>query len=129
MCNLTPAEKRRLENLLGMGSGYVLDFTNRTFSEFVMDSTGRDIYDVRYQYGSGSKANVLRGFWNAESNSVVSKLLSDLLDYVSEGPCNENRTLAVQACRKIVARIKESMPVADIDALRAADDEKDFEIV
>jgi len=43
MSNLTFTEKRRFEQLLGMETGYVLDFTNRTFAEFVRDSTGRDI--------------------------------------------------------------------------------------
>ena len=51
-----------------MGSGYVLNFSNRTFEEFIIDITGRSIYDGRYDYGSGSKANRLRGFWAAEAN-------------------------------------------------------------
>src|SRR5438034_7424821 len=61
MSDLTGPEKRALERVLAMGGGYILDFSNRTFSEFVMDSTGRDIYDARYDCGSGSKANRLRG--------------------------------------------------------------------
>lgn len=67
-----------------MGSGYVLDFSNRTFAEFILDSTGRDIYISKYDYGSGSKANRLRGFWNEEPNGVVAKLIGDLLDYMQE---------------------------------------------
>jgi hypothetical protein len=85
MSNLTAAEKRKLERLLGMESGYVLEFSNRTFSEFVLDSTGREIYDGKYDYSSGSKANRLRGFWNEEPNGVVAKLIGDLLDYMLEG--------------------------------------------
>ena len=54
MSNLTYVEKRKLEQFLGMSSGYVLDFSNRTFAEFVRDSTGRDIYDPTYDYASGS---------------------------------------------------------------------------
>jgi hypothetical protein len=65
MSNLTFTEKRRFEQLLGMETGYVLDFTNRTFAEFIRDSTGRDIYDARYHYESGSKANRLRAFFGA----------------------------------------------------------------
>ena len=71
MADLTVSEKRAFERLLGMGSGYVLHFSNRTFSEFVMDSTGREIYDSRYDYGSGSKANRLRGFWNEEPHDSI----------------------------------------------------------
>ncbi|PYT91428.1 MAG: hypothetical protein DMG36_18475 [Acidobacteria bacterium] len=62
MSDLTSAEKRKFEQLLGMRSGYVLDFSNRTFTEFVLDSTGRDIFDSRYEYASASKANRLRAF-------------------------------------------------------------------
>jgi hypothetical protein len=84
MSDLTFAEKRKLEQLLGMSSGYVLDFTNRKFAEFVLDSTGRNIYDSRYDNASGSKAHRLRAFWQKENNSVVGKLMGDMLDYNGE---------------------------------------------
>lgn len=63
MSTLNHTEKRKLEDLLGMGTGYVLDFSNRTFAEFITDYSGRNIYDSGYEYGSGSKANRLRKFW------------------------------------------------------------------
>ena len=75
MANLTSLEKRKLEQFLGMDTGYVLNFSNRTFAEFVQESAGRDIYDSRYDYGSGSKANRLRAFWQKEDNAVVGKLM------------------------------------------------------
>ena len=37
MSDLTASEKRKLERLFGMGGRYVLDFSNRTFAEFVED--------------------------------------------------------------------------------------------
>jgi hypothetical protein len=83
MADLTPQEKRDFERVLGMGDGYVLNFSNRTFEEFVLDSTGRLIYDAKYSYGSGSKANRLCGFWREESNPVAGKLLGDLLGYAA----------------------------------------------
>jgi len=55
MADLTFFEKNKLEKLFGMGGGYVLDFSNRTFQEFIADSTGRDIFDPKYEYASGSK--------------------------------------------------------------------------
>ena len=82
MSDLTFVEKRKFEQFLGMSSGYVLDFSNRTFAEFVLDSTGRDIFDARYKYASGSKANRLRAFWQKEDNALVGKLMNDLLDCV-----------------------------------------------
>src|SRR5437868_7922275 len=84
MSDLTNAEKRKLEKLLAMDGGYVLNFSNRTLDQFVLDSIGRSIYDSRYTYGSGSKANQMRGLWKAEANRVVGKLIGDLLDYAVE---------------------------------------------
>jgi hypothetical protein len=54
MSDLTSTERRKLEQLLGMGSGYVLNFSNRTFDDFFFESIGRSIYDPQYDYGRGS---------------------------------------------------------------------------
>ena len=64
-----------------MSSGYVLDFSDRTFKEFISDAIKVDIYDEKYNLGSGSKANRLRGYWRAESNYNIGKLLEKLLEY------------------------------------------------
>ena len=42
MSSLTIVEKRQFERLFQMADGYILGFSNRTFAEFVADSTGRD---------------------------------------------------------------------------------------
>ncbi len=68
MSDLTSIEKLKLEKLLGMGGGYILDFSNRTFEEFILENIGVNIYSEKYDYASGSKANRLRQFWNVESN-------------------------------------------------------------
>jgi hypothetical protein len=104
MSDLTFAEKRKLERVLGMASGYVLDFSNRTFEEFVLDSTGRNIFDSRYDHASGSKANRLRAFWQKEDNRVVGKLLNDLLDCLGE------TSPSVEMCRLIVGRLLNGSP-------------------
>lgn len=117
MSNLTYIEKRKLEQFLGMSSGYVLDFSNRTFAEFVRDSTGRDIYDTSYDYASGSKANRLRAFWQKEANPVVGKLISDMLDYA------DGTGAIKEVCRLIVARLLQDGPVPR-DVIRSQDREK-----
>ena len=68
MSDLNPVEKRIFENIFGMSSGYVLDFLNRIFSEFVLESTGLEIYNVKYSNEVDSKANRLRAFWKLENN-------------------------------------------------------------
>lgn len=129
MSDLSNMDKRKFERLLGMGSGYVLDFSNRTFEEFILDSTGRSIYDPRYEYGSGSKANRLRGFWNTEGNAVVGKLMGDMLDYGMEIGSVANDSPLVEECRRIIARLTQGGPVAELDALTSISDDRDFETV
>ena len=57
MSVLSYLEKRQLERLFEMSDGYVLDFSNREFEEFVFDSVGINVYDDRYAAGGKSKAN------------------------------------------------------------------------
>ena len=49
---------RAVEDVFGMGSGYVLDFSNRTFAEFFADLG----IDIDHEFPEGSKANRLRAF-------------------------------------------------------------------
>ena len=127
MADLTNTEKRQFERLLGMGGGYVLDFSNRTFAEFVMDATGRDPYDAKYDRGS-SKANRLRGFWAAEPNRLVGKLMGEMLQYSRTSVDNQDPALRAQ-CKRTVARLVQDNPVQELDALVALGNERDFEVV
>jgi hypothetical protein len=129
MSNLTNQEKRKFEQLLGMGDGYVLNFSNRTFEEFIIDSTSRNIYDARYSYGSGSKANRLRGFWHEEGNGIVAKLMGDMLDYGVENSFFAGKEALLDACRRGVTRLLQDSPVAEADALQAISGEPDFDTV
>lgn len=108
MSNLTNSEKRNFEKFLGMSSGYVLGFSDRTFAEFVAGSTSRNIFDPRYNYASGSKANRLRAFWTTEDNQVVGKLMSDMLDYACEGV---RRGALAEECRRTVTRLLQDSPI------------------
>ena len=75
---LDNATRLKLETLLGMGSGYVLDFSTPTFRDFVYTSVGLDPYE---QYEDrGSKANILRAIWSREPATLVAKLNLELLD-------------------------------------------------
>lgn len=60
MSDLTAVEKRKLERLFQMGSGHVLNFYHSTLAEFVLDSTGRDLRDSKYDLGSGKYGDSLR---------------------------------------------------------------------
>lgn len=99
MSSLTLIEKRRFEALLGMSTGYVLNYSNRTFGEFVSESTGKDIFDPRYEGKGTSKANRLRAFWELENDAVVGKLMKDILDD------SEMKGDKVDLCKAAVERL------------------------
>jgi hypothetical protein len=76
MAELTNSLKQKLEHLFNMRTGYVLDFTNATFSDFVQTSVGVDVYS---QYDN-SKANILRQLWHDLDIASVRKLTLEMLD-------------------------------------------------
>jgi hypothetical protein len=132
MSDLTNIEKLKIERLFGMASGYVLDFSNRTFQEFVFDSVGVDIYDTKYDYASGSKANRLRAFWSVEPNNLVAKLLGEMLEYWTtskllkfEEVSQPEKDLHAE-CEKIVERLNQDSTVEGVEAIRAYTSDKTF---
>ena len=81
MSGLSGLERATLELLLGMKGGYVLDFSNRTFDDFVHGATGKYAFGGPNGDESTSKANRLRAFWQDEDDATVGKLLSELVEY------------------------------------------------
>jgi len=130
MSDLTNVEKRKFEQLFGMSSGYVLDFSNRTFQDFIADAAGRSIYDSRYDNGSGSKAQRLRAFWIEEDNRTVGRLMAEMLDLAHEqNLVLEDARPLFEACRSVVARLLRDSPVPEADVLTLLAGEKDFDVV
>jgi len=80
MTNLKPVEKKYFEDIFGMSSGYVLDYTNTTFAELFRDVVGIGIYDDKYAFNGDSKAKRLRAFWEIESDEIVGNVLEELLE-------------------------------------------------
>ena len=126
MSDMSNTEKRSFERFFSMSSGHVLDFSNRTFEEFVLDSVGKSIYDSKYDNASGSKANRLRAFWTIEPNYLVAKLLGDMLQYATETETKPDDKQIVANCRRIVQRLSLSVPISDMEAIHPITDEKSF---
>jgi hypothetical protein len=132
MANLKGSEKAKLESYFEMRMGYVCDFTNRTFQEFVLEHTGTDVYGDKY---SGSKATRLRAFWDGESNYLVANLLGEMVEYwklQKATPLYGYQTFnpaLYEECKKIVERLKNETPVEDIEALKPNSNDKDFELL
>src|SRR5262245_58789853 len=86
MSSLSTLERRDLEKYLGMSGGYVMDFSDRTFGEYVLEAVGLDIHSQRYTTVGHSKAKKLRAFWEVEPDHVVGRLLIAFADYGTRVP-------------------------------------------
>lgn len=129
MSDLSAIERRKLERLFGMSSGYVLNFSDRTFGEFFEEHTARDIDHAQYRRRGNSKANRLRDFWAIESNPLVGKIIGALIDHGVEHRCLPDDPGLIDECTRIIARLNHGSPVAELGALSATVDERDFEAV
>jgi hypothetical protein len=112
MSSLNMADRHNLEKLLGMEAGYVLNFSDRTFGEFIFEAVGVDIHSARYTADGTSKARKLRTFWKLESDYLVGKLILALADYsttLNSEPAPEKDTLR-ERCRQIAARFHAGSP-------------------
>lgn len=81
MAELKETEKLILEKLFEMQGGYVLEFSNSKFQQFIFNNFKIDIYDTKYSIYGDSKANRLRAFWQIENNITVGKLLNELIAF------------------------------------------------
>lgn len=118
MSSLTDIDKRYLEKILGMGGGYVLDFSDATFSEFFARHK-INIHGPKYQTYGTSKAKKMRAFWEQEPDLVVAKVLAEMLaSYEAECELG-GHTIDVpilEKCKVIVSRLsggKTATPVND----------------
>lgn len=82
MSDLSGSERRKLEKLLGMGGGYVLNFSDRTFGDF-FDEYRVEIDAERYKARGTSKANRMRTFWDVDGNHVVGRVIGGLIEYAT----------------------------------------------
>lgn len=115
MSSITYIERQHFEKLFGMPSGYVLDFTNQSFQEFILDVSGKDIYHEKYSQKGNSKANRLRAFLLLEPDAVVANVLEGLLALVNQSEVNASD---FRDCQVIVNRLKRSGLVLDTSPLQ-----------
>lgn len=70
-----------IDDVFDMHGGYVLDFSNQTFSDFFVDEIGIDIYSSQFENGGTSKAKRLRFYLRQARPDEVVKVLSSLWEY------------------------------------------------
>lgn len=78
---LKSVDIKLLDEIFEMGAGYVLDFSNPTFSEFFIEELGINIDSPSYAVDGGSKAKRLRCYLRQANTNEVIKVLLALWDY------------------------------------------------
>lgn len=76
---LDKKDQKIIEQYLGMGSGYVLNYSNRTFEEF-FNQFDIEIYDERYNDIGDSKAKRFRSFFNQHDDALIGKVLLEMIE-------------------------------------------------
>jgi hypothetical protein len=126
MVALTSAERETIEDAFYMRGGYVLNFSDRTFSAFFGEDLGVDIDDAKYKARGTSKANRLRTFIASEDAAIVARALRELWEYRESVQAYHNADKAASLKGRlfaVIARI-EGAAVARTDAIdRFASDE------
>jgi hypothetical protein len=74
-------DMRLIDDLFGMGGGYVLDFSDRTFGAFFREEIGVNIDDAKYAAEGTSKAKRLRFFLKVSDPKTTIKVLEALWEY------------------------------------------------
>lgn len=80
MAKLKETEKLILEKLFDMQGGYVLDFSNSKFQQFIYNTFKIDIYNSKYSIYGDSKAKRLRAFWDLENDNTIGRLINELIE-------------------------------------------------
>lgn len=78
---ISPGDMPVVERVLEMSGGYVLDFSDRTFDEFVAHEIGIDATAPRYAEDGTSKAKRLRRIIRSLAAGQQARLLRALLKY------------------------------------------------
>jgi hypothetical protein len=108
------ALKLKLEHLFGMSGGYVLNYSNASFADFVRDSIGVSPYETH----SGSKAQVLRHLWFVLPNSEFAKLTIAMLEHrrLSEELGHLARNDRTDADRRLTEEVVDQLrPLLELD--------------
>lgn len=138
MAKLQFDEKQAVEKLLGMSTGYVSDFSNRTFQMFIGDYFNIDIYDEKYSDNGDSKANRLRCLFEKESDYLVSQVIEGLLEhqiaYDQESTFIDKDPVEVlesryDRVRKVINRLKSQLPVENVSVIKPILNDTNFTLL
>lgn len=135
MADITKVENLKLEKIFDMQGGYVLDFSNRTLNDFVLESINVELYSDKYSDRGESKANRIRTIWQKEHNYKVGTLIFKLLEYwkdkkiLSYKGISEPEQNLYEECVKIANKLIQDIIVEEIEVFRDNQTDKDFSLL
>lgn len=114
---ISPADMQVVERVLNMKGGYVLDFSDRTFDEFIAYEVGVDATAPRFSEDGGSKARRLRRILPSLAGGQQAKLLGAFLKY-RDSPARDSRVDMLddewrRAYTAIIASLEKQVAEAD----------------
>ncbi|MBB5684960.1 hypothetical protein [Sphingobium boeckii] len=106
-----------VEHVLNMKGGYVLDFSDRTFDEFIAHEVGIDATAPRFSEDGGSKAKRLRRILPSLAAGQQARMLRAFLDY-RDSPARDSRVDLLddewrQSYEKIIRGLEKQVTDAD----------------
>lgn len=104
MSSLSALEKSKLERLLDMSDGYVLNFSDSTFATFFGDFNV-DIHSPKYTTIGTSKAKKLRAFWQIENDHLVGETLKSMIDLYESLEVKVDQVELLKQCKDISSRL------------------------
>lgn len=135
MADITKVENLKLEKIFDMQGGYVLDFSNRTLNDFVLESINVELYSDKYSDRGDSKANRIPTIWQKEHNYKVGTLIFKLLEYwkdkkiLSYKGISEPEQNLYDECMKISNKLIQDVIVEEIEVFRDNQTGKDFSLL
>ena len=114
---LGPSDMHVVEHVLNMSSGYVLDFSDRTFDQFIAHELGIDATAPRYSENGESKAKRLRTIISSLQAGQLVKLLRAFLEY-RDSPARIGRVEALtdewrSAFEKVIKKLETHVEQVD----------------
>lgn len=114
---ISPGDMPVVERVLNMKSGYVLDFSDRTFDDFIAHEIGVDATAPRYSEDGGSKAKRLRRIIHSLPAGQQARLLTALLRY-RDGPGRGSSVTALdndwrRSYEEIISKLEQQVAEAD----------------
>lgn len=123
---LSPTDMEVIERVLNMRSGYVMDFSDRTFDNFIAHEIGVDATAPRFTVDGVSKAKRLRRILPTLSAGPLAKLLRSFLEY-RDSPARDGRVdLLDDEWRKAYKNIFEVLELSVAQANRNFEEKNTF---